>query len=150
MAPFMCGQRACQRTRFRIVGANHSDKWHSDIQTRSLDAFFVCEPEGECVGRWLGQAGPAVRGDILTFLKSCGVYGNAGMLSQSNAGASEDAPVRHGRLFTGLHLETNAPKMLLTLVCGMTSRQRARETPKSQPQSKLSSKRAPDRGRRVC
>jgi len=100
-----------------IPNANHADTWRSDIRTLELDSFFVCDREKECLGRWLGPAGPAVEGQILTFLKSCAVYGNAGLLSKTNSGANERTPVHYGNLFTGLHLETPAPRALLKLIC---------------------------------
>ena len=105
-----------------IPGANHAENWRSDISTRALDAFFVCEPAKECLGRWLGPNAPAVAGSILDLLKSCSVHGNAGLLSNTNAAATEDAPVRHLKLYTGLHLETSAPDRLLSLVCDGMSR----------------------------
>ena len=100
-----------------IPGANHEDDWRNDLRSPELDAFFTCETSGTCEGRWLGAGGPAVRGEILDFLRTCSVHGNAGPLATSNAGATEDAPVRHGRLYTGLHLETEDPAALLKLVC---------------------------------
>lgn len=133
-----------------IPGANHEGKWRDDIRTSSLDAFFVCEPEGPCTGRWLGPAGPAVRGEVLEFLKSCDVYGPNGILSRGNADASEGKPVRHGNLFTGLHLETSAPKKLLALVCGAPGGLPAGKKLEPRPQLKPSSKRPTDRGRRTC
>ena len=92
-----------------IPGANHPSDWRSDIRTQELDAFFVCGPAGKVLGRWLGPAGPVVTGGILALLKTCEVWGNAGRLASSNAGATEDAPVKYGRLYTGLHLETRNP-----------------------------------------
>ena len=100
-----------------IPGANHENNWRSDIQTPALDAFFVCERASTCAGWWLGVKGPAVHGEILEFLKTCEVHGNAGLLSPTNISATADAPVRHGRLYTGLHLETLEPKKFLDCVC---------------------------------
>ena len=100
-----------------IPGANHAENWRSDIQTPKLDAFFVCEPETTCLGRWMGVAGSAVNGEIVEFLKTCEVHGNAGLLSTINVSATAEAPVRHGRLYTGLHLETREPEQFLDRVC---------------------------------
>jgi len=133
-----------------IPGANHSDNWRRDIRTPNLDAFFVCVPAAECVGRWLGPAGPVVTGDIFTFLKSCAVYGNAGLLSERNAGASEKAPVRHGGLYCGLHLETDAPERLLKLICGTASGMSEAEALERQFHTKVSSNRKTERKRCAC
>lgn len=100
-----------------IPNANHPDSWRADLATRDLDAFFVFERARECEGRWLGKAGPPVRKEILEFLRSCSVFGSVGKLHEQNAGATETAPVRFGRLYRGLHLETDRPKALLRLVC---------------------------------
>lgn len=105
-----------------IPGAKHADSWHADLSTRGLDAFFVCEPADDCLGRWLGGAGPAAKGPILEFLRTCQVWGNAGLLSTQNNAATEAKPVRHGDLFTGLHLETDRPDELVRLVCGASAR----------------------------
>lgn len=100
-----------------IPGGNHSDTWRADIRTPALDAFFVCDQASTCVGRWLGANGPAVNGELLEFLKSCEVWGRAGQLAEKNVAATEDAPIRHGRLYTGLHLETDRPGELVEVVC---------------------------------
>jgi hypothetical protein len=100
-----------------IADAQHSKSWCADIATPNLDAFFAFERGEKCVGRWLGPAGPPVTGEILDFMRTCQVYGKCGFLSQINRGATETYPVRHGNLFTGLHLETNNPKRLVKLVC---------------------------------
>jgi hypothetical protein len=99
-----------------IPGGNHPDNWRADIRTLELDAFFVCEKAGSCAGRWLGPDGPAVSGELLEFLRTCEVWGRAGKLSEHNRTATADAPVRHGRLYTGLHLETRRPQELLSLI----------------------------------
>jgi hypothetical protein len=101
-----------------IGGAGHADRWRNDLRTPDLDAFFACESAGACVGKWLGAAGPPIQGDLLDFLRGCSVHGNVGELATSNSAASETTPVKHGRLFTGLHLETTRPEKLLDLVCG--------------------------------
>jgi len=112
-----------------IPEANHADDWRSDIRVPELDVFFVCEEAGPCAGRWLGNQGPAVKGQIAEFLKTCAVYGNAGKLSASNPGATEDAPVRYGKLYTGLHLETSEPERLLRMVCGNVTAPATPESP---------------------
>jgi len=100
-----------------ILGANHPDAWRSDICVPELDAFFVFEPGTVCVGKWLGRAGPAIRGKILEFLRTS-LHGRAGrQLSATNAAATENLPVRYKGFYTGLHLETDAPGQLLRLVC---------------------------------
>lgn len=133
-----------------IPGANHAESWRSDIRTPELDAFFVCEAAGECSGRWLGSAGPAVNGNILVLLKSCKVYGNAGLLSDTNAGATEEKPVRHGNLYTGLHLETNHPERLLELVCGLGQARSKVEGSALDQVSTVVPKRSWAKGRRKC
>jgi hypothetical protein len=100
-----------------IAGAGHADRWRNDLRTPDLDAFFACESAGACVGKWLGVSGPPIQGELLDFLRGCSVHGNVGQLALSNASASETTPVKHGRLFTGLHLETSKPEELLELVC---------------------------------
>ena len=100
-----------------IQGANHGEKWRSDLRTPALDAFFVCDAADDCVGKWLGRDGPPISTEILTFLRSCSVYGLAGHLSDNNMNATAKLPIRHGSLFTGLHLETHSPELLAGLVC---------------------------------
>ena len=102
----------------------HADDWRADIRTRELDAFFVCEPVGDCLGRWFGAAGPAVKGSILEFLRKCQVWGRAGFLSPQNSAATENTPICHGRLYTGLHLEADRPDELVQLICGAAARSR--------------------------
>lgn len=100
-----------------IPGGNHPDNWRADIRTPELDVFFVCDEATACSGRWLGADGPAVSGRLLGFLRTCEVWGRAGKLANGNAAATEDAPIRHGRLYTGLHLEATHPVELAELVC---------------------------------
>lgn len=99
-----------------IPGATHPEDWFRDISTPEQDAFFECEPGVPTLGCWLGRGGPAVAGEILEFLRGCRVYGRPGFLAAANPGASERVPMSHGRLYTGLHLETSDPKRLMTLV----------------------------------
>lgn len=99
-----------------IPGAIHATDWHADLRSPERDAFFVFEPAANCAGRWLGAAGPAINGAILEFLRQCAVFG-ARRLSEDNQSATETAPVRYHRLYTGLHLETDRPERLMTLVC---------------------------------
>lgn len=106
-----------------IPGGNHPGDWRGDLRTPALDAFFACEKADDCFGRWLGPNGPAVKGPILDFLRTCQVWGNAGFLSPQNSSATEDVPIRHGRLYTGLHLETDRPDDLVQLVCGAETKQ---------------------------
>ena len=96
-----------------IPGSIHGDRWERDLATPDLDAFFLCEPAEAVLGRWLGPAGPVVEGPVLDFLRGCSVHGQVGLLSQTNPTATEGAPIRHGNLFTGLHLETNEPESLV-------------------------------------
>ncbi len=112
-----------------IPGGNHPSDWRSDLRTRELDAFFTCEPAGGCLGRWLGADGPVVSGPILGYLRTCQVWGRAGLLSLRNESATEDAPVRHGRLYTGLHLETDTPDRLVTLICGAAAASGTQDEP---------------------
>lgn len=100
-----------------ISGANHPNDWRADLRTPELDAFYVCEPFGDCIGRWFGANGPTLHGKLLEFLRTCEVWGKAGLLSRSNRAATVAAPIRHGQLYTGLHLETDRPNELASLIC---------------------------------
>ena len=106
-----------ERCYAHIAGSIHADRWCNDLRTQDLDAFFVCEPQEACVGRWLGRLGPIIGGEILEFLRLCAVYGNTGRLSGSNLAATERKPIGYGGLYTGLHLETTQPTELVKLVC---------------------------------
>jgi hypothetical protein len=103
-----------------IPGANHPGDWQNDIRTPELDAFFVCEPATNCLGQWLGKAGPVLTPYIMEFLRKCFVHGVRGRLGL-NSWATETAPVAHGRLYRGLHLETPHPEMFLEMVCSSTT-----------------------------
>jgi len=100
-----------------IPGGNHADDWKADIRTLELDAFFVCDKASACTGRWLGADGPAVNGELLEFLRTCEVWGSPGKLADMNRSATEDVPIRHGRLYRGLHLETDRRDELADLIC---------------------------------
>ena len=119
-----------------IPNANHSSDWRSDIRPPEPDAFFVCAPATSCLGQWLGRDGPAVHGVILEFLRTCEVHGKAGFLSKYNRDASETRPVRHGKLYTGLHLETNKPEDFLRLVCGQRDHPASDATNRENPRKK--------------
>jgi hypothetical protein len=99
-----------------IPGANHPDSWRSDLRTPELDVFFVCERAEGVLGQWLGPSGPVLSADILRFLRGCNVHGGGGACLGKNSFATESAPVAFGRLYRGLHLETDDPKGLLRLV----------------------------------
>jgi hypothetical protein len=132
-----------------IPRAIHEDDWRNDLRRPKQDAFFVCEKGGPCAGRWLGPQGPAVEGEILKFLQTCSVHGNAGQLSAYNAAATEDAPVHYGRLYTGLHLETDDPSALLKLVCqaALPASVRSGETSQRRAPRRADTRRMP---RRTC
>lgn len=98
-----------------IPGAMHANSWEKDLASRALDAFLVCTPQQGCVGRWLGNCGPRLSDEIMNFLKTCSVHGRAGQLSPTNANATIKDPIAHGRLYTGLHLETIKPEILVDL-----------------------------------
>ena len=98
-----------------IPDAMHANNWESDLATRNLDAFFVCDRADGWLGRWLGRQGPEIDDELLAFLRTCAVYGQVGRLSSANRGASKTRPVCHGGLCTGLHLETDNPEGLLDL-----------------------------------
>ena len=107
-----------------IPGSMHKKDWYRDLasrgpDTRELDAFFVCSPADGCVGRWLGERGPEVDDEILEFLKTCSVHGVSSCLAEENTHASRNYPIVHrgprGLLYKGLHLETDAPEVLLAL-----------------------------------
>lgn len=99
-----------------IPYGNHAESWRSDLLTPALDAFFVCATAEKIVGRWLGKNGPAVKGALLDLLRTCEVHGHAGLLAATNAAATETAPIRHGNLYKGLHLETPRPELLLEFI----------------------------------
>lgn len=100
-----------------IPGAIHdSGGWRSDFPTPESDAFFVCSAAVRSLPCWLGEGGPEVAGEILEYLRSCRVYGQSGLPLGRNSDAMETAPVRHGGLCRGLHLEADDPKSLLALV----------------------------------
>lgn len=98
-----------------ITGATHPTKWKADLETRERDAFFVCAQRNAWLGRWLGPLGPQIDDEILAFLRTCSVHGASGCLSTRNPDATIDNPVAHGRLYTGLHLETDQAERLLEL-----------------------------------
>jgi hypothetical protein len=99
-----------------IPGANHPGDWRNDIRTPELDVFFVCEPAIGSVGQWLGKAGSILTPAIMEFLRKCLVHGVGGLLGP-NSWATDTAPVAHGRLYRGLHLETPYPENFLEMVC---------------------------------
>lgn len=99
-----------------IPASIHADRWLRDLASAELDAFFLCEPAEAILGRWLGPEGPAVKGAVLDFLRECSVHGQTGPLNATNTAATARTPIRHGRLFTGLHLETDRPETLLRLL----------------------------------
>ena len=103
-----------------IPGAMHVDRWKKDLASPDLDRFFVCSPQSGCVGRWLAEFGPEVDDEILRFLKTCSVHGQPGELRRTNDDATLRNPIAYrgpsGKfLYTGLHLESNRPKVLLRL-----------------------------------
>jgi len=95
-----------------ISRSMHSGDWKNDLATPDLDAFFVCAEKK----MWLGRFGPAIDDEILAFLRGCSVHNKTGMLREFNIDASLSNPIAYGRLYTGLHLETNKPKKLIDLI----------------------------------
>jgi len=95
-----------------IAGAMHPNDWKQDLATPDLDAFFVCT-EGK---KWLGRFGPDIDNEILDFLKGCSVHNKTGMLKEYNHDTTLANPIAYGRLYTGLHLETDKPKKLMNLI----------------------------------
>lgn len=108
-----------------IPGGNHARTWRADLARKELDAFFVCAKREEWCGRWLGKSGPKIDKAIVDFLKTCSVHGSAGLLSVKNRNATVENPIVHrgrrGLLFTGLHLETDEPELLLGLCAARLS-----------------------------
>ena len=92
-----------------------SPLWVQDLATPDRDAFFVFRLQDGWPGRWLGADGPAVDDTVLEFLRTCEVHWKAGLLSDRNDAATIAKPIRHGNLFTGLHLETRESARLLGL-----------------------------------
>lgn len=106
-----------------IPGAIHEGgEWLSDFPTPESDAFFVCASAVRSLPCWLGEGGPSVMGEILVFLRGCQVYGQSPLPLGRNSDATESAPVRHHRLFKGLHLETDDPESLLGFVSRSASK----------------------------
>lgn len=103
-----------------LVGAKHTDSWKKDIPTKQHDRCFICEPVITELP-WLGGKGPATSGRILNFLKSCELWGS-NIHAQLNGWATEVQPIIYqrdelgGRLYTGLHLETDKPEQLVNLI----------------------------------
>ena len=91
------------------------EEWEGDLASPKLDAFFVCAPAAGCVGRWLGERGPAVNERILDFLRTCAVYGVSVHGNAKNRDATLKCPIVHRGLCKGLHLETDEPDLLLKL-----------------------------------
>lgn len=100
-----------------IDGAMHEKEWERDLASPELDAFFICFRRDGWRGRWLGASGPKIDDGILAFLKTCSLHGRSGMLNAQNTHATLRNPICRGRLYTGLHLETDEPERLLRL-CG--------------------------------
>jgi hypothetical protein len=98
-----------------IPGAEHEERWAADLASPEMDAFFVCHRNNEGIGQWLGECGPKIDEEIFTFLKTCSVYGKTGFLSTTNSSSTLQNPIAYGQLFTGLHLETNNPELLVDL-----------------------------------
>jgi hypothetical protein len=103
-----------------IPHAMHPDPdWKKDLASPELDAFFVCSTQSGCVGRWLGKGGPEIDNEILNFIKKCPVYGQSAKGDQTNDAATLQHPIRRkgqkGFLYTGLHLETDKPEVLIRL-----------------------------------
>ena len=102
-----------------LDGAKHQHSWKKDIPTRQHDRCFICEPISK--SPWLGKIGPVTSGKILDFLRRCELSGST-IQNQVNSWASESQPIVYRRnessgfLFTGLHLETDAPERLVELV----------------------------------
>lgn len=99
-----------------IPEAMHEDDWPADLAREELDAFFVCSKSKpyDWRGRWLGKYGPEVDNEILRFLKKCTVHGKT-VGGAQNSDATIEKPIRHGNLYTGLHLETDQAETLIEL-----------------------------------
>jgi hypothetical protein len=101
-----------------LPGSKHQTSWAKDLPYEKLDRCFICDPIFD--SPWLGTSGPVVTGEILSFLRSCRVYGQS-VENESNHFASESTPVCYrrndmsGPLYTGLHLETDKPEVLIAL-----------------------------------
>ena len=98
-----------------IKGSTHKDVWMKDIKTPDLDCFLVCEKTNTWIGRWLGEHGPIIDDEIISFFKTCPIYGKAGKLSDYANDATEKNPISHKRLFAGLHLEIDDPLQLVKI-----------------------------------
>jgi hypothetical protein len=102
-----------------IPGSMHAADWKADLASPDLDRFFVCCQGNGWLGRWLGSIGPEIDSEIVAFFNTCSVYGSAGCLGQ-NTGTLKN-PIAYGRLYTGLHLETDKPEVLVEM-CGARMR----------------------------
>lgn len=103
-----------------IPGSAHpegeKDAWPTDLGRPEMDAFLVGAPADGWKGRWLGPLGPKVDDSVLALLRGMSLHGEAGPLAPFNTDATRGAPIAHGRLYTGLHLETDDPEPLLRLL----------------------------------
>lgn len=99
-----------------VAGSAHPTDWPTDLAYRELDAFLVGAPTDGWKGRWLGPLGPRVDETMVGLLRRMSLHGASGPLAPSNPDATSRNPIAHGRLYTGLHLETDDPGPLLQLV----------------------------------
>ena len=112
-----------------VPGAMHAGNWRSDITPlETRDRFLILAPARGWRNRWLGKDGPEVDNQILSFLKTCFVYNLSGRLGLNDARPS--CPIAHGKLYTGLHLETDKPDELIQLIGSRMSGWKA-STPES-------------------
>src|SRR5262249_6087790 len=96
-----------------IPDSMHPDEWRADLATPDLDRFFVFREGEGWIGRGLGESGPEVEDEIVASLKPCVASGERGLLGRNTG--TRKTPVAYHRLFTGLHLETDKPEVLLAL-----------------------------------
>lgn len=97
-----------------IEGSSHENRWDRDLAKPELDRFFVCRIPNGFRNRWLGAEGPVVDPAILGFFNRCPVFGQSAGGRSRNTG-TPTAPIAHGHMYRGLHLETPEPETLIGL-----------------------------------
>lgn len=111
--------------------------WRRDILSWEHDRCFICDPLLSTA--WLGRSGPGIEGQLLNFLKDCRLYGKS-IAGQVNQHATENSPIVYrrddlaGPLHVGLHLETDDPAELATIIRGCMHTENCQDVPILRPE----------------